>query len=350
MREGKVPGTILRRSVLRPLSDAGVLAGFGIGTGEDFAFLPFADASVCGTVGGPYDRTFAMMAASVANRLCIAGLEAEALTLDLLLPVAWEETQLRDLLREVAAACREFGLTIRGGDLEVSGAVARPVVSLTARGSAKEGMAVEHADAPLRPAAFVPGLDLVMTRQIGLAGTAVLAHSREALLRTRYPFSLVDEAKGFDRYIFVRDAVRACREYALDRGREVCSRSDHPARSLPALWEVAQGGIFAALWEMAEDAGVGLDADMKKIPVRQETVEICEFFDLNPYELYGQGALLAGTEHGEALAGYLNARGIPAAVIGRTTAGNDRILRNGEEIRYLNRPAQDALWRMAERK
>ena len=32
-------------------------------------------------------------------------------------------------------------------------------------------------------------------------------------------------------------------------------------------------------------SGVGLEIDLKKIPIRQETIEICEFFDLNPYKL-----------------------------------------------------------------
>jgi hydrogenase expression/formation protein HypE len=36
---------------------------------------------------------------------------------------------------------------------------------------------------------------------------------------------------------------------------------------------------------MAEASGVGLEIDLKKIPVRQETIEICEFFGINPYEL-----------------------------------------------------------------
>ena len=38
--------------------------------------------------------------------------------------------------------------------------------------------------------------------------------------------------------------------------------------------------------------------------------------------------------------------GIPAALIGSMTEGNDRILRNGEEIRYLDRPKPDELYRV----
>lgn len=44
-----------------------------------------------------------------------------------------------------------------------------------------------------------------------------------------------------------------------------------------AMHDVTEGGIFGALWEMAEASGVGLEIDLKKIPLRQETVEVCEF-------------------------------------------------------------------------
>ncbi|MCD8022849.1 MAG: hypothetical protein LUF30_07730 [Lachnospiraceae bacterium] len=97
---------------------------------------------------------------------------------------------------------------------------------------------------------------------------------------------------------------------------------------------------------MAEPAGVGLEVDLRKIPVQQETIEICEYFDVNPYYLYSAGALLVGTEQAEALIAHLREIGIPAFVIGRVTDQNDRVIWNGENRRYLDRPKQDELWRM----
>ena len=57
-----------------------------------------------------------------------------------------------------------------------------------------------------------------------------------------------------------------------------------------AMHDVTEGGVFGALWEMAEASGVGLEIDLKKIPIRQETIEICEFFNLNPYQLISSGS------------------------------------------------------------
>lgn len=43
-----------------------------------------------------------------------------------------------------------------------------------------------------------------------------------------------------------------------------------------AMHDVTEGGIFGALWEMGAASGVGIVADLDKIPIRQETIELCE--------------------------------------------------------------------------
>ena len=75
---------------------------------------------------------------------------------------------------------------------------------------------------------------------------------------------------------------------------------------------------------MAEASGVGLDIDLKKIPIRQETVEICEYFDINPYELISSGCMLMAAPDGNGLVMALERAGSPATIIGKATEGNDR--------------------------
>ena len=50
-------------------------------------------------------------------------------------------------------------------------------------------------------------------------------------------------------------------------------------------------------------------------------------------------------DDGAALVRALKQEGIHASVVGRTTKGNDRILRNGQEVRYLDRPQPDELYK-----
>ena len=110
-----------------------------------------------------------------------------------------------------------------------------------------------------------------------------------------------------------------------------------------SVHDLSSGGVFAALWEMAERAGCGLTVELKKIPVRQETIEICEFFEVNPYETLSGGSLLIATDKPQALIGSLQAKGIPAALIGRLVQGNDRIIINDDEQRFLDLPQADEI-------
>lgn len=163
--------------------------------------------------------------------------------------------------------------------------------------------------------------DIVVSKWIGLEGTARLAGANYEKLRARFPACMIGEAAAFDRYLsVVPEAATAMKS------------------GVSSIQTVSQEGIFAALWEMAEEAGVGLEADLRKIPVRQETIEICEVLGENPYELASGGCLIMTAEDGNALVMALLREGIPAVVIGRTTRGNDRVLYNKGRKSYLNKP------------
>ena len=95
-------------------------------------------------------------------------------------------------------------------------------------------------------------------------------------------------------------------------------------------------------------ADVGLEADMKKMSIQQETVEICEYFRLNPYQMTSVGTLLIFTQNGEALVQKLQEAGKQAAVIGHTTNRKERVLSGGSERRFLDRPQPDELARIYE--
>jgi hydrogenase maturation factor len=61
--------------------------------------------------------------------------------------------------------------------------------------------------------------------------------------------------------------------------------------------------------------------------------------------LISSGCMLIVTDSANLLVDRLRAEGIAAAVIGRITEGNDRIVINGDEIRYLEPPKTDELYK-----
>ena len=72
---------------------------------------------------------------------------------------------------------------------------------------------------------------------------------------------------------------------------------------------------------------------------------MCEFCEANPYMLASGGCLVMAADHGEALVEELAWNQIPAMVIGQITDSHDRLIYNAGEKRYLDKPAQDEIYR-----
>jgi len=160
-----------------------------------------------------------------------------------------------------------------------------------------------------------PGDDLVVAGETGISGTLELICREWDKLRTYFSES------------FLRMGVETLKN---------CMISEEDVFS--ALYFTENGGILSGLWKMAEASGVGMDVDLRRIPIRQETIEVCERLDVDPYKLEARGSVLIGTAQGDALVRELEAHGIHAAVIGYADSGNDRLLHSGEITRYLERP------------
>lgn len=325
MQTGKLSEPVLKRSVLRRLH-RGISPLCREYYGADCAeFFP-DDGIACTSVGVPpgFERTPGSLAVAAANNLWAEGAVPSALMLHALLPVSCEEKELQRAMDDIAAAAAGQGMEILGGHSQVTASVNEAVYTAVGIGKISRSAGRRL---------LQPGDELIMTKWIALGGTAALAINYEEELKQRYPFGLIDRAKGFAGWMSVAAEAQAVDESGT-----------------AAVHDLSQGGVFGALWEMADRAGTGLEVDLKKIPVKQETIEICEYFDVNPYELYSAGSLLIGTDHGEALMRELSRRSIPAVIIGRVTEDAGRVIRNGEDVRYLDRPKQDGWYQLQERR
>ena len=88
--------------------------------------------------------------------------------------------------------------------------------------------------------------------------------------------------------------------------------------------------------------GLGIAVDMEKIPIRQETIEVCELLEVNPYQLQSGGYLYLRPSE----ANILTRDEFPGTVIGVVHSGKDKAIRCKEGIRYINRPEPDELERL----
>ena len=121
---------------------------------------------------------------------------------------------------------------------------------------------------------FRPGQDLVVAGTIGKNGVKAALSAKEKEISARFP------------------------EWFVKRIRE---QADKKSELTPEMlnacgageWEeISEGGILAALWTISGAYEQGISFELRKIPVAQETIEICELFDLNPYRLASGECLL----------------------------------------------------------
>ncbi len=320
MKIGKIPESVLKRSVLKNIKSKHENIKNGAGVGSDCAVFCCNEGFVAQSV-----QTYVLQEEShiryaiikAVNSIVLSGAKPQSLLLSLVLPTEAEEKNLQDVMKAADACAKEYGMQIAGGHTMVAD-VKEIIATVTVSGTL-----LSYED---RLALAKPGQDIVVSKWIGLEGTALLAGGNEDKLATRYPLHMIEEAAGFDGYLSITEEAHLAR-----------------MQGVTALHDVSTGGIFAALWEMAERAGVGLNVDLKKIPVRQETVEVCEFFGISPYELLSGGSLLMAADDGEALVAALAEANIMGTVIGKITDNNDRVVINEDEKRFLERPRTDEI-------
>lgn len=335
---GKLPEHIYQRSVEKVIhtTEYRKITINGAGLGADCAILPDEKGYLVTTQGSAdgADVKVAMRALYAGlNKLAATGVFPEQSSVCASLNVAAphsltdeernkSEMHLRECIRWASEAALTNKVTIISAEVNIVPAM--QTYYATATFTARAGQA-----AIVRIQGDKADKDVVMTKWLGLEGTSLIASQRMKELAARYPLGLVEQAADFDRFLSsVPEAATAVQS------------------GVSAMQAVREGGVFGGLWQLAKANGVGLVIDLKQIPVKQETIEVCEFYDVNPYELLSGGSMLMITQGGTRLVSLLAEQGISAAVIGRTTDNNDRILVNDEEKRFLEPARHDSLYRV----
>lgn len=315
MKAGKVSEAVLKRSVLKAVNQQlkqknGSRAGVGTDAGLFAVPENLGAMAVSGTVVAGKNKGMAELAVYRAcNSLAAAGGNPLVVTVQLMLPETMEETELKQTMQEILSACERAEVLLNQGHTQISPLVLERVISVTAVGTANETATLNET---------VAGSELVMTKTAGLAGAVLLSEEYREALHERYTYAFIDKARGHREEWSVLSEAKLLKEAGIVH-----------------MHDVAEGGVFGAVWELAERVQAGVEIDLKRIPILQETVEISEYFDINPYQLKGDGALLFLTHDSALIIEKLEEAGIPAAVIGRMTEGNDRILVNEDEVRHL---------------
>lgn len=171
------------------------------------------------------------------------------------------------------------------------------------------------------------GQDLIVAGNPGLAGAAVIAEHFHSHLRTWFSEEYLEEVEA-DR----QKAEGALKPALTELASEITETEP-----------IGEGGVLKAIWNLSGAYETGVRFALRKIPLTQATIEICERFELNPYRLYSSSCVLLTSENGGRLVQKLRERGIEAAVIGGVQKGIAREMIVQEGLGFLERPQPDEL-------
>ena len=234
-----------------------------------------------------------------ANDLATRGATPKWFLATILLPEHQAtEAMVETIFAQLAAACKQYQITLCGGHTEVTYGLDRPIVVGQMLGEVAK-------DRLIRTAGVHVGDDIILTKGIAVEATSIIARVKQDDLLTRYS----------------ADYLRACRDFIYTPGISVVEEARIAVETahVTAMHDPTEGGVATGLHELAEAAGVGLHIEREAIPMFPETVTLCAQYGLDPLGIIASGALLitvAPQETAQLLDAFQRQR-IQASVIGR---------------------------------
>lgn len=316
MRIGNIPENIYNRSIKRVVNKYNKDFTEGTAARRDCAFL-CAEGYQFGDAKQLWRSEAALcMQELLAKAIAVAG-RPVSVQAKITIPEAMDEPELRELINALVSVIGDNKLYIDELSAKTVLNISYPMVTYILLGEK-----TDIGDIPQN------ATNIIMTGFAGCSGATYLANRFEEKLLTRYSGEYVRRMqRQFDGIMKIDEIIAI-----------LMKNSSH-------AYEVGEGGLFGALWKLGADIQSGLEVDLKAIPIYQETVEVCDFLDINPYMLYSGGCLLLLTDKGEELMDDLSQIGMNASYIGKLTDKNDRVIQNKEETRYLTMPEQDEIFR-----
>ena len=269
---GKIPIDILKEVVFKNLGAERSEVVLGPTAGVDGAILDVGSKNAIVSmdpITGAVERIGWEAININANDVATFGVEPAFFFSCIMLPENANSKIVETISSQMNTAAKELGIAIVGGHCESTPGLSSPIVVGCIMGLTEKGKYVTAAGAKA-------GDKLILTKSAGIEGTAILATDREEQLKKIFNPTMLESAKNFYNQIsIVKDALTAFK-----------------AGGVHAMHDPTEGGILNGIHELADAAGLGARVYEEKITVEPETAKICRYYEIDPLQLIGSGALL----------------------------------------------------------
>jgi hydrogenase expression/formation protein HypE len=243
-----------------------------------------------------------------ASDVALFGAKPEFCTIALLGPISTSSETFTRVMKQACIAADELEIAVVTGHTGSYDGISDLVGICTAYGRVSR-------DKLITPKGSKAGDSIVCTRQIGLETVVNFSLTHKSLsdhlftaIRTRELQNLIN--------------MQTCVKEATLLAESAAAHAMHDA---------TEGGLVAALNEMAEASGLGFEVDFEKLPFLKETQILQEYFGLSTEELLSlssTGTLLASIDPGKAssILQHLRSQDVEASIIGSFTKDKKRLI------------------------
>ena len=266
----------------------------------------------------------------IASDSVTTGLKPTYLSIDLNLPMDMTRQQLETMWTIIHEQCEQMGITVITGHTARYENCQYPMVggaTLTGVGEMDEYVSPRFAKA---------GDKIIITKGPAIEACGIFAAMFPSILEEKFGAQFARKAEGiFYQMSVVEDAMTAITVGVRDNG-------------VTSMHDATECGIWGALHEMAEAAGLGVRIEKESIVVEDGIPEICRFFDIDPYASISEGTLIISCRphKADAVLDALKKKGIPSSIVGELTdAKKGMTLVEGGKEKKLLHPIVDPFWR-----
>ncbi|MDH5448101.1 MAG: AIR synthase-related protein [Candidatus Bathyarchaeota archaeon] len=258
-----------------------------------------------------------------ASDVALFGAKPEFCTITLLGPPSTKANTFIKIMEQVCAVADELNMTVVTGHTGTYDGLSTLVGTCTAYGTVSK-------DRLITPGGARAGDHIICTKQIGLETVVNFVLTHEALAE-----SLFDVARTYVLQSLVNMQTCVKEAYLLAE-----------VGGVHAMHDITEGGLVAALNEMAESSSLGFAVDLEKLPILEEALILQKYFGLSQRELLSissTGTLLTAIDperKDQALQELLK-HGIDASFIGTFTKNKKRLIQHGKKKTVFPKTAED---------
>ena len=265
----------------------------------------------------------------LASDSVTSGLKPKFLSIDLNLPMEMTKEQLEIMWDTMHQECERLGISIITGHTARYENCHYPMVG----GATVVG--IGEKDEYVTPKMARAGDKIIITKGPAIEATGIFATMFPRLIEKEFGHDFSKKAEQiFYKMSVVEDALTAVGVGVREEG-------------VTAMHDATECGIWGALYELAQAAGLGVKVEKEQIVVEDGVEEICRYFGLDPYASISEGTLIiACREHkAQQVVEVLSRKGIKSSIVGELTKPEKgMVLVEGGREKKIEHPIVDPFW------